>query len=92
MSWWRFVLFDAVGAALWVTVWVFAPAYFSEHLSFIIGLAHHTKVVASFLLAAGLMLSLASSSGAYALRAGPRGDDPGGAGFACVALQRSDGS
>ena len=58
MSWWRFVLFDAVGAALWVTVWVFAPAYFSEHLTFIIGLAHHTTVVASFLLAAGLILVL----------------------------------
>ena len=58
MSWWRFVLFDAVGAALWVMVWVFAPAYFSEHLTFIIGLAHHTKVVASFLLAAGLILVL----------------------------------
>jgi membrane protein DedA with SNARE-associated domain len=58
MSWWRFVLFDAVGAALWVMVWVFAPAYFSEHLTFIIGLAHHTKVVASFLLAASLILAL----------------------------------
>jgi membrane protein DedA with SNARE-associated domain len=58
MSWWRFVLLDAVGAALWVTVWVFAPAYFSEHLTFIVGLAHHTKVVASFLVAAGLTLVL----------------------------------
>ena len=58
MSWWRFVLLDAAGAALWVTVWVFAPAYFSEHLTFIIGLAHHTKVVASFLLAVGLILVL----------------------------------
>ena len=58
MSWWRFVLLDAVGSALWVTVWVFAPAYFSEHLTFIIGLAHHTKVVASFLLAVGLILVL----------------------------------
>ena len=58
MSWWRFVLLDAVGAALWVTIWVFAPAYFSEHLTFIVGLAHHTKVVASFLLAIGLMLVL----------------------------------
>ena len=37
-------------------VWVFAPAYFSEHLTFIIGLAHHTKVVMSFLVAAGLIL------------------------------------
>jgi len=58
MSWWRFVLLDAVGAALWVTVWVFAPAYFSEHLAFIIRMAHHTKVVASFLLAATLILVL----------------------------------
>lgn len=58
MSWWRFVLFDAVGAALWVMVWVFAPAYFSEHLPFIISMAHHTKVVVSFLLAASLILVL----------------------------------
>ena len=58
MSWWRFALIDAVGAALWVMVWVFAPAYFSEHLPFIIGLAHHTKVVVSLLVAAGLTLLL----------------------------------
>jgi membrane protein DedA with SNARE-associated domain len=58
MSWWRFVLLDAVGSALWVTVWVFAPAYFSEHLTFIVGLAHHTKVVASFLVVVGLTLVL----------------------------------
>ena len=56
MPWWRFILLDAVGSALWVMVWVFAPAYFSEHLTFIIGLAHHTKVVVSFLVAAGLIL------------------------------------
>ena len=58
MSWWRFVLLDAVGAALWVTVWVFAPAYFSEHLTVIIALAHHTKVVVSVLVAAGLTMVL----------------------------------
>jgi membrane protein DedA with SNARE-associated domain len=58
MSWWRFVLFDAVGAALWVMVWVFAPAYLSEHLTVIIALAHHTKVVVSVLVAAGLTLVL----------------------------------
>ena len=52
MPWWRFALFDAVGAALWVVVWVFATAYLSEHLNFIVGLAHHTKVVASVLVAA----------------------------------------
>ena len=58
MSWWRFALLDAVGAALWVMVWVFAPAYFSEHLTVIIAMAHHTKVVVSVLVAAGLTLTL----------------------------------
>src|SRR5262245_27084724 len=58
MSWWRFALVDAIGAALWVIVWVFAPAYFSEHLSVIIALAHHTKVVISVVVAAGLTLAL----------------------------------
>jgi membrane protein DedA with SNARE-associated domain len=58
MPWWRFVLFDALGAALWVMVWVFAAAWFTEHLSLIIGLAHHTKVVVSFLVAVGLALLL----------------------------------
>jgi membrane protein DedA with SNARE-associated domain len=59
MSWWRFVLFDAVGAALWVAVWVFLPAYFSEHLAFIVTLAHHKIVVVSFLIAVGLILVVA---------------------------------
>ena len=59
MSWLRFVLFDAVGAALWVTVWVFLPAYFSEHLAFIVTLAHHKIVVMSFLIAVGLILFVA---------------------------------
>jgi len=56
MPWWRFALFDAVGAALWVSVWVFLPAYFSEHLAFFVTLAHHKIVVVSFLIAAGLVL------------------------------------
>ena len=58
MSWWRFALLDAVGAALWVMVWVFAPAYFSEHLDVIVALTHHTKVVVSVLFAAGLYMVL----------------------------------
>ena len=58
MSWWRFALFDAVGAALWVSVWVFLPAYFSEHLAFIVTLAHHKIVVVSFLIAVGLVLAV----------------------------------
>lgn len=58
MSWWRFALFDAVGAALWVSVWVFLPAYFSEHLAFIVTLAHHKIVVVGFLIAVGLVLAV----------------------------------
>jgi len=58
MPWWRFALLDAVGAALWVMVWAFAPAYFSEHLTAIVALAHHTKGVVSIMVAAGLMLVL----------------------------------
>jgi membrane protein DedA with SNARE-associated domain len=30
MSWWRFLLFNAIGAALWVGAWVFI-VYFSAH-------------------------------------------------------------
>ncbi|MGC1701537.1 MAG: DedA family protein [Pseudolabrys sp.] len=58
MSWWRFALLDAIGAALWVMVWVFAPAYFSEHLNVIVALANHTKVIVSILVAGGLTLIL----------------------------------
>jgi membrane protein DedA with SNARE-associated domain len=59
MPWWRFALLDACGAALWVLVWVFAPAYFTEHLNVIIALAHHTKVVAGVLVAVCAAAALA---------------------------------
>jgi membrane protein DedA with SNARE-associated domain len=31
MPWWRFLLFNAIGAALWVGAWVFIAVYFSAH-------------------------------------------------------------
>src|SRR5262249_12846075 len=31
MSWWRFLLFNAIGAALWVAAWVCVAIYFSAH-------------------------------------------------------------
>jgi membrane protein DedA with SNARE-associated domain len=58
MPWWRFALFDALGSALWVMVWVFVPAFFTEHLEVIVALAHHTMVVAGLLVAACLALVL----------------------------------
>jgi len=56
MPWWRFLVLDALGAALWVTAWVFAAAYLTEHFSVIVQLAHHTKVITSLLVVAGLIL------------------------------------
>ena len=44
MSWWRFLLFNAIGAALWVTVWVFAATYFTEHSAFVARLVQHRVV------------------------------------------------
>jgi hypothetical protein len=39
-------------------VWVFAPAYFAEHLNVIVALAHHTKVVAFAMVATCLAVAL----------------------------------
>ena len=58
MNWRRFLLCNAVGGALWVMVWVFAPIYFTEHISFVTGLAHHTKIVGSVLVAIALIFIL----------------------------------
>jgi membrane protein DedA with SNARE-associated domain len=40
MDWWRFVLFNALGGALWVTVWTLAGYYFGAHGSEIAVLLH----------------------------------------------------
>ena len=44
MSWWRFLLFNAIGAALWVAMWVFAATYFTALTAFIARLAHNNAV------------------------------------------------
>ena len=59
MSWWRFLLFNALGGVLWVTVWVLAATYFAEHLAVLTTLAHHTKVVAIILVVGILVFALA---------------------------------
>lgn len=58
MDWRRFLLCNAVGGALWVTVWVFAASYFTEHMSVLTGLAHHTKVVVGVFVAIALIVVL----------------------------------
>ena len=59
MSWLRFLLFNALGGALWVVVWVLAATYFTEHLAILTTLAHHTKVVAIMLVVGILIFALA---------------------------------
>ena len=61
MSWWRFLLFNAIGAALWVAAWVFSATYFTEHTAFIARLAHHRAVaivlvITCIILAGGLLV------------------------------------
>jgi len=59
MSWLRFLLFNALGGALWVVVWVLAATYFTEHLAILTTLAHHTKVVAIILVVGVRIFALA---------------------------------
>jgi membrane protein DedA with SNARE-associated domain len=68
MSWWRFLLFNALGGALWVIAWVFAASYFTKHMSVITSLAHHTKLVAS-ILALGILALVVKSAGPALRRA-----------------------
>ena len=67
MSWWRFLLFNALGGALWVITWVFAGYYLTEHMSVITTLAHHTKIVAG-VLAVGILVLVVFKSAGPALR------------------------
>jgi membrane protein DedA with SNARE-associated domain len=56
MSWPRFLPLNALAAALWVALWVFAASYFSEHLHTLVRAAHHKRVVAGILAAVALAL------------------------------------
>jgi membrane protein DedA with SNARE-associated domain len=63
MPWWRFLLFNALGGALWVITWVFAGYYLTEHMSVITTLAHHTKIVAGVLALGILAFVVVKSTG-----------------------------
>jgi membrane protein DedA with SNARE-associated domain len=43
MDWKRFLIFNALGGALWVSVWTLAGFYLGEHVSEIRALAHHLE-------------------------------------------------
>src|ERR1700683_4823763 len=63
MDWWRFLLFNALGCALWVLTWGLAGFYVGEHVSNI------TKFARSFgLLGAIIVAVLVMGAIIYALR------------------------
>jgi len=55
MSWWRFLLFNAIGAALWVGAWVFIATYFSAHAA---ATAHFANKLIFAAVALGLVILL----------------------------------
>jgi membrane protein DedA with SNARE-associated domain len=57
MSWWRFLLFNAIGAALWVGAWVFIAVYFSAHAAATAQFANNLVFAA---VASGLVILLVS--------------------------------
>jgi membrane protein DedA with SNARE-associated domain len=58
MSWGRFLLFNALGAALWVGVWVLGTFYLSEHLSTITWLAHRIGIFGGVAVAAVVLVAI----------------------------------
>jgi membrane protein DedA with SNARE-associated domain len=65
MDWRRFLMFNALGAVLWVAAWVLGAYFLDQHLSVIVRLAHHAGVtvgtVAAILLIVGLIVLWARS-------------------------------
>jgi membrane protein DedA with SNARE-associated domain len=58
MDWRRFLIFNALGGALWVLVWGFAGFYFGEHLSDLTALARGLGVAGAIVVLALLVLVL----------------------------------
>jgi len=58
MAWPRFLLFNALGAALWVGLWVLGTFYFSDRMSVIVRLAHHIGIIGAAIVAVALVVAL----------------------------------
>jgi membrane protein DedA with SNARE-associated domain len=59
MNWWTFLLFNALGCALWVAGWGLAGFYFGAHVSKITALVHHFGLSGAILLVLALSVALA---------------------------------
>jgi membrane protein DedA with SNARE-associated domain len=51
MDWWRFLLFNALGCALWVLTWGLAGFYLGEHVADITRLAHGLGLIGAIIVA-----------------------------------------
>src|SRR5262245_56544441 len=58
MEWRRFLVFNALGAALWVMLWVLGAFFLSEHIATITRLAHRLGMVAGTMVAVALVVSV----------------------------------
>ena len=58
MSWWRFLVCNAVGAALWVLIWMLGTFYLSQHASILAKAAQHIGVVGGLAAAAAIVAAL----------------------------------
>ena len=67
MPWWRFVVCNMIGAAIWVAIWGYGAYLFGEHMDQIILLVERHKTV-SLVLAAAVGLSLLIAGFLYARR------------------------
>jgi membrane protein DedA with SNARE-associated domain len=70
MSWWRFLLCNALGGALWVLTWVLGAFYLSQHASIFARAAQHIGGAGALLAAAVIAAAL------YALWRWKRADQP----------------
>ena len=67
MPWWRFVVCNMIGAAIWVAIWGYGAYLFGEHMDQIILLVERHKTM-SLVLAAAVGLSLLIAGFLYARR------------------------
>jgi membrane protein DedA with SNARE-associated domain len=60
MGWWRFLAFNAAGAALWVSAWGFGVYHFGQSLAHVVarlhGLGYVIGVIALSAIAAAIVL------------------------------------
>jgi membrane protein DedA with SNARE-associated domain len=58
MSWWRFLVCNAVGAALWVLIWMLGAFYVSQHAPILAKVAQHIGVAGALAAAAAIVAAL----------------------------------